>query len=307
MRISWSGEGSIFNFHSSKQMPNGGSSHLNLSALSSINVLISIDDDQLCRLLGEAHELASEYNRSNDSVRHVSSTAFDDEILLSVYTNLFKELKFAWSVVNIDEKCSNVSNGRSGIVKFHPREMLNAAKQSAKTWKHLLPRPFDIAICVGKVSPGRTGKSSNQCTQVDARKPYNLSILIDLQVDMINYFKEVFTHVEVMIIILNDTMIQKHCMYGSSSISGMSSYDSEQPFSTLSTLSQNRVAIQGRTRVKLPLEGLTGSQLLHSVSICCTRNGNYFVHPLVRFVGQSQGHHSSSWWTLQDPFTCSAK
>ena len=304
------------------------------------NVLLSLEDEVLCELFAkEASQEASQEARTGKDKDREKRTpshtdTYDGALLQRVHTALFQKLQLGWCFC--DGQGNKLLGGgcRAGYMQCAVESMVGTLRTSIPQWKQLLPHPMQIQIAI----PSAIQTSSSSLVVLSSKKFYKLAISVRLQLNLLEYLQHRFTHLEVMVVILNDTMIHNHCAQNMippamphSSYHGSSpSQNPEQPAHTSPCpgpcpVSQSRVVINGRCCVKIPLLAMSSggpgptpspeasNMLSHAVDLCCTRNDTYSVHVLTRFLfidttaSSSSSSSSSCWWCWPEPFVCTAK
>jgi hypothetical protein len=323
VRVAWRGDSCDFTLSSPARGSGNGSGsggadsqewHLMMRPLSSVNMLASLDDSKLCQLMrdnsscNEDHPLEDTHAHAHDDDDGGVVVTFGESLLRHVYDEIFKKLRFSWTSCPTSGKICVDKHVRSGFLECcgQGNTFFNSALMSSAMWKRLVPHPFDLSIKIDNVCDG---SDSSHAAMLKAKQFYKLCVAIDMQSDLMRSFSEKFTHVEVRVVVLNDAMIQHRCTFGSMTTAILSSYDSERQSESggcclSSSISATRVVVKGRCRVLIPIAA--GASLRHSVDLCCTRNGAYFVHVLARFVDVTHSRQSM-WWTRQEPYICTAK
>lgn len=287
MCVTWRGKGAC-TFHTPNPCASSDSPlQFTLAPHSAANVLVSVEDDELGRLMALTKCSDDEENITNDSER-----------LVGVYESMLEQISFDWTTSGV----AHTTRPRSGILQCDPAALLATAKQSSQMWALIRPRPFQIEV---NISPSSLQGPSHDAL-LSARKFYRLSVHLHLQPALANHILYKFTHVEVMIVVLSDTMLRQH--------------DVHSAFS----MRHSRVVVNGRRNVKLPLTAPTTNTdlaggargLEHAVELCCTRSGTYYVHILARLIRRSdtaspctalEAPAHSVWWTMETPLACTAK
>ena len=318
MKVTWCGD-NTFTFHSTATNL-GESAEFALPPQSSVNVLFSLDDKELCKIIADlsgSNETCGDIH--GERVKRTTFSAFED-ILQKAYCLLFKKAQFTWKFLNSMEDSNEDTVVRSGHVKYDADEMLSVLRKSSQHWKNMIPHPFELHVSIDN--------SVEDClssqTVISTRHFHKLRVGVHVQPNLLESFSKIFSHIEIMIVIVKESLVKRRCDDfsddGTAYLPSIEPVSLEKMHLSPFPLQQNGIVVNGRCRKKILLPDCENVPLEHCLDFCCTRNGVYIIQVLARLVYTSvnkrkedgilpsaPNYSSSQWWTTQSPLVCAAK